>query len=160
MTPPAAGTLDELLGWLEGLAGPDPEAEREAIAAAEEAPSAPPARDHANLIAQVRAAPDGEQATRDLLALQALWGVLAGLRAAHALIDGAPGPVLRWPDFRPELELALAEATVTPPGGTSRLGRVLVTDVHEARGLPHDHVYVLGLAEGVFPAAGADRRAS
>ncbi len=152
VTPPAAGTLDELLGWLEGLAGPDPEAEREAIAAAEEAPSAPPARDHANLIAQVRAAPDGEQATRDLLALQALWGVLAGLRAAHALIDGAPGPVLRWPDFRPELELALAEATVTPPGGTSRLGRVLVTDVHEARGLPHDHVYVLGLAEGVFPA--------
>ncbi|MCC6798935.1 MAG: PD-(D/E)XK nuclease family protein [Anaerolineae bacterium] len=152
ITPPAAGRLDDLLGWIEALAGPDPAAGREAIAAAEDAPFTLAARDHVNLIGQVRAAPDGEQATRDLIALQELWQVLAGLRAAHALVDGASSLALRWPDFRPELELALAQATITPPGGASRLGRVLVTDVHEARGLPHDHIYLLGLAEGIFPA--------
>ncbi len=29
---------------------------------------------------------------------------------------------------------------------------MLATDVLEARGLPHDHVFILGLSEGVFPA--------
>ena len=152
VTPPAQGTLDELLRWIEALAGPDPEAEREARAEGEDLAPPAAARDHVNLLGQVRAAPDGAQVARDVLALRAFWDVLAGLRAAHALIDGAASAPIPWDDFRRELELALAQATVAPMGGMSRVGRVLATDVHEARGLPHDHVYLLGLAEGIFPA--------
>mgnify|MGYP001194320408 CR=1 FL=1 len=149
VTPPAAGTLDDLLHWVEALAGPDPEAQREAEAAGEQIPP-PAARDHVNLVGQVRAGHDGEQVTRDMLALHALWDVLREIRAAHALVN--PAARMPWAAFRQELELALAGVDVTPPGGLSRLGRVLATDVHEARGLPHDHVYLLGLAEGIFPA--------
>lgn len=152
VTPPAQGTLDDLLRWIEALAGPDPEAEREARAEGEDLALPAAARNHVNLLGQVRAAPDGAQVARDVLALRAFWDVLAGLRAAHALIDGAASAPIAWDDFRQELELALAQATVAPMGGMSRVGRVLATDVHEARGLPHDHVYLLGLAEGVFPA--------
>jgi len=152
VTPPAEAPLDELLRWIEDLAGPDPEAEREARAEGEDLPLPAAPRDHMNLLGQVRAASDGEQVARDVLALREFWGVLTGMRAAHALIDGAAGAPIVWEDFRQELELALMHAEVIPPGGTSRVGRVLVTDVLEARGLPHDHVYLLGLAEGVFPA--------
>ena len=153
ITPPASGTLDELLRWIEELAGPDPDAAIEARAEGEDEDTSPPEpRDHMGLVAQVRAAHDGAQVTRDLLALCAFRDLLAGMRAVHALIDGVASQPMEWETFRRELDLALAHATVTPPGGMSRVGRVLATDVHEVRGLPHEHVYLLGLAEGVFPA--------
>jgi ATP-dependent helicase/DNAse subunit B len=76
--------------------------------------------------------------------------VLSGIRAAHDLVAEA-GDRLAWADFRAELEMVINNTQITPPGGLSRLGRVLATDVLEMRGLPHDHLFLLGLSEGLFP---------
>ena len=159
ITPPASGTADELTGWVAALLGPDPEAAAEDAAdavadvVAETAVTEPlEYGTHFQVLGCIRAAGDGEQITRDILALQEFTRALAGIQAAHDLIseDGEP-LVINWADFRAELELAVARATVVPPGGLSRLGRVLATDVLEARGLPHDHVFILGLSDGEFP---------
>ncbi len=56
-----------------------------------------------------------------------------------------------WASFWADLRLSL-QNTVDMPANPSRSGRVLVTTASDARGLPHDHVYILGMAEGVFPA--------
>jgi len=151
VTPPARGTITELTAWIEQLIGPDPEAAAEDAAHLVETDAAPPP-DHAHLLEQVRATADGERAARDIAALGEFMRILSGLRGAYDLLaaDGRLEP-LAWAEFRAELALAVDQATVVPPGGRSRLGRVLATDVLEARGLPHDHVFLLGLAEGVFP---------
>lgn len=148
LTPPAAGTVYEFTDWIMALLGPDPAADT--LDAADDVPPEPaPPREHFNVLARVRASGDAERITRDIAAIAELRRVLAGLRTAHDLVDR---DALAWNDFRAELELAVQWAEVTPPGGLSRVGRVLVTDVLEARGLPHDHVFILGLAEGEFPA--------
>jgi ATP-dependent helicase/DNAse subunit B len=49
-----------------------------------------------------------------------------------------------------QLTSALGMAAVNARPGRS--GRVLVTSVTDARGLPHKHVFIPGLSEGVFPA--------
>ena len=56
-----------------------------------------------------------------------------------------------WPRFWSDLKHALETTAVDPPD-RSRSGHILVTTATEARGLPHSHGYILGLAEGVFPA--------
>ncbi len=111
-------------------------------------------RSHCAVLVCVRSGRDAERVARDVAALAAFQRVLRGLRAAHDVIarSGAP-EVMTWEDFRAALAQAVDEATVTPPGGFNRDGRVLATDVFNARGLPHDHVFIVGLAEGVFPAS-------
>jgi ATP-dependent helicase/DNAse subunit B len=148
ITPPTSGTVDELTGWVAALLGPDPEADAEDAANAAVAEPAEYGA-HFSILGCIRAAGDGEQITRDILAAQALIHALGGIQAAHELITEESS--IDWPDFRAELELAIERATVLPPGGLSRLGRVLATDVLEARGLPHDHVFILGLSDGEFP---------
>jgi hypothetical protein len=156
ITPPESGTAYEFTRWLEALIGPDPAAA--ALDAAEQTDSANEKEqlrdevpEHFNILARIRAASDSARASRDIAALQAFKRVLRGIRAAHDLLaeDGTPA-VLAWADFRAELGLAVERTTVIPPGGFSRLGRVLATDVLEARGLPHDHVFS-GLAETSLP---------
>ncbi|MBN1681267.1 MAG: PD-(D/E)XK nuclease family protein [Anaerolineae bacterium] len=153
ITPPPGGTAGEFTHWIEGLIGPDPAAG--AFAAAEGDESAAPESggpggpDHFNVLNCARTGADPDRKARDIEAIDMLLRVLNGVRLAHDLLDGAAALV--WADFRAELELAVERTTLTPPGGLSRLGRVLATDVLEARGLPHDHVFVLGMAEGVFP---------
>jgi ATP-dependent helicase/DNAse subunit B len=154
ITPPDSGTAYTLTRWLEDLIGPDPAAQ--ALDAAEEIGPIEPdagAADHLNVLGCVRATADAARAARDVSALQAFNRVLRGIRAAHDLLtrDGTLA-VLSWSDFRAELGLAVECTTVIPPGGLSRSGRVLATNVLEARGLPHDHVFILGLSEGLFPA--------
>jgi ATP-dependent helicase/nuclease subunit B len=151
ITPPPSATPFAYTRWLESLIGPDPAARAHDTAEVEDLTADPvPERDSFNLLACVRAASDSARATRDITALQAFKRVLRGIRAAHDLlnVDGS----LSWPDFRAELGLAVERTSVIPPGGLSRLGRVLATDALEARGLPHDHVFIVGLTESVFPA--------
>ncbi len=157
ITPPARATAYDYSRWLETLIGPDPAARAHDIA--EEIDSgdsvgaqlaAPVEHNTFNLLACVRAATDSDRAARDMSALQAFKRGLNGIRAAHDLLN--VDDTLPWPDFRAELGLTVERTTVIPPGGLSRLGRVLVTNALEARGLPHDHVFIVGLSEGVFPA--------
>lgn len=167
VTPPAQGTVYEFVDWLEALIGPDPAAQEqddadasvagEPVVASEQEPEPNPARAHLDLPGCIRAGRDPERVARDIEALHALKRVWAGARHAADLVAGdGPPPVMDWAEFRQDLGLALDEATVLPLGGQSRLGRVLATDALEARGLPHDHVFLLGLAEGVFPAPQSD----
>ncbi|MCD4686485.1 MAG: hypothetical protein K8S97_11180 [Anaerolineae bacterium] len=181
LTPPPAGTIVDLTAWIEALIGPDPTlaaldaAEGESSDRAEVAAGTPGAAAHPphtvpgvsaageavsahfQILARVRAGGDAGRVARDITALKALMRVLADLRAAYDLL-GADYPVaqLPWSTFRAELQLAVEQTSVTPPGGYGRLGRVLATNVLEARGLPHDHVFILGLSEGVFPAQESD----
>jgi ATP-dependent helicase/DNAse subunit B len=56
-----------------------------------------------------------------------------------------------WEDFRRDLLIAIENTSITLSRTPGRLGRVLVASVYEARGLHHDHMFVLGLSEGEFP---------
>jgi ATP-dependent helicase/DNAse subunit B len=171
VTPPPTGTVYAFARWIEGLIGPDPEAEardsaevaaggdgestgRAHPAAGEALPGADAGTTHFSLLARIRAGADSGRVARDLAAIHALTRVLRGIVTAHDL-TGSPAD-MAWPDFRAELELAVNRACVVPVGGLSRLGRVLAVDALEARGLPHDHVFLLGLSEGVFPAQEPD----
>jgi RecB family exonuclease len=161
LAPPPTGTAHDFTRWIADLIGPDPDAAAHDAAEGENtgaesgksvSQSVPPGAEHFNLLGGVRAGTDAERVARDMVALCEFRNTLSGIRAAHNLVagDGAPR-VLAWADFRAELELAVGRAEVVPVGGLSRLGRVLATDVLEARGLPHDHVFILGMSEGVFP---------
>lgn len=153
ITPPTGGTVFELARWLEDLIGPDPGAadEDDTEAGEDESPVAPSGG--INLLAGIRAAADPERAIRDLNALHAFKRILHGLCAGYDVIAGeTEPPPIAWAVFRAELGMAVESTCVQPPGGISRRGRVLATSALEARGLPHPHVYVLGLSEGVFPA--------
>lgn len=175
LTPPHAGTIVTLTAWIEALIGPDPAlaaldaAEGEVPDAAEVAAGAPNADSplHATspgvsaageadfqILARVRGGSDPGRVARDITALKSFMDVLADLRTAYDLLGADPW--LSWAAFRAELQLAVEQTTVTPPGGLGRLGRVLATGVHEARGLPHDHVFILGVSEGVFPVQESD----
>jgi ATP-dependent helicase/DNAse subunit B len=174
LMPPATGTAYHFARWIEALIGPDPEvvahdsAEVAAgaigestgqglPAAGEASPGLGAESTHFSLLARIRAGADSERVTRDLAAVHTLKRVLHGILTAHDLVAGIGAPAeLAWSDFRAELELAVNRACVMPQGGLSRLGRVLATGALEARGLPHDHVFLLGLSEGEFPAQEPD----
>ncbi|MEO1164853.1 MAG: hypothetical protein AAFV98_13770, partial [Chloroflexota bacterium] len=58
---------------------------------------------------------------------------------------------LSWRDFLADLQTGVKnERPVQRHPGRS--GRVLVTTATDARGLPHDQMFILGLSEGIFPA--------
>ena len=92
-------------------------------------------------------------AQRDLLALGSLARIMRDLQSCEAVLQLTLGgsAQVTWERFWSELKQAL-QSTADDAPSLSRRGRVLVTTAAEARGLPHAHVYIPGLAEGVFPA--------
>ncbi|MEO0565691.1 MAG: PD-(D/E)XK nuclease family protein, partial [Chloroflexota bacterium] len=77
--------------------------------------------------------------------------VLKGLLSAQILLTTLEdtGNVVTWSAFLADLQTAIErEAIERYP---ERHGRVLVTTATDARGLPHRHVFVMGLSEGLFP---------
>jgi len=154
ITPPAQATVEQFVAWIADRLLPDPADEDETAPSPGEQSPAPQTF---SVLANIRAAADADRVVRDVRAFGRLREVLVGLRAAHDLLAaGRPLPVLSWAEFRAELELALRDATLEPEGGSNRLGRVLAISAGGARGLPHDHVIVMGLSEGVFPQLEAD----
>jgi ATP-dependent helicase/DNAse subunit B len=168
ITPPASSTVQDYVLWLEALLGQDPSYVRGVMADDGHDVAVLEGMDgqHLHLFERTRSvsqltnftASDIVQTVmvRDLYAIQTLWSALRGIIAAYTLIidgqqRGLSSP-LGWRQFRADLQLAVDEQRSEPVGGTARQGRVLVTNASEARGLPHDHVFILGLAEGVFPA--------
>jgi len=88
---------------------------------------------------------DGAQTCRDLIALGRMEEVLAEL--AESLPAG--GARMGRAEFVAELTLSLSQSLIEEGPGSSEAVRVL--EVYEARGLNAPVVFVVGLAEGVFP---------
>ncbi|MBI5958630.1 MAG: hypothetical protein HY866_07845, partial [Chloroflexi bacterium] len=162
ITPPPSGTIEEFVRWIEALLGPDPQLladdrdERGGDSPEAGTDAEADHEAHFHILSRVRQSADPDHINRDLHALRRLKSVLSSIRSAHELISGGD-EVIAWEDFRAELGLAVNSARLILPGEQSRVGRVLATDVTEARGLPHDHVYLMGLAEGIFPAQEPER---
>jgi RecB family exonuclease len=82
---------------------------------------------------------------------------MKGLLAAQNLFEVlglGSQPTVTWAVFRSDLERAVKAAAVDR--GAKRAGKVLVTTVADARGLPHLHLLIPGLSEGGFPAPAAE----
>lgn len=146
ITPPATATPREYVIWLESLLGPDTEA------------NGPPG--NLQFFQCVRNTVDRalsdtiyetNQAviTRDLYALREFRKCVLDLLSAYELVKTEPIP---WHQFMSDLEKALRFYSSDTVGPQYRTGHVLATTVFDARGLPHDHVFIMGLAEGSFPA--------
>jgi ATP-dependent helicase/nuclease subunit B len=113
------------------------------------------ATDHFNVLERVNDTSEREIMGRDLIALDCLNRLLGEVLSAYELVD--PYARISWENFRAELQIAIDNTTINTMRTANRLGRVLLTSVYEARGLAHDHVFMLGLSEGEFPAqAGED----
>ena len=147
VTPPEIGSVGDQVAWLEGLIGadvPDPDEDTSA-----EAPAYT-----LNLPGCIRDGADAAIVARDLAALQGVKGVLRGSLAAQELTASLDYQrAVEGRTFVRELSAAVSAASVGggSAAGASREGRVLVTSVADARGLPHKHVFLVGLSEGIFP---------
>lgn len=142
LTPPPAATAAEYVAWLEQLIGYDPAADEE-----EAGDEAGAVGYTLNMLTCVRQSRDG----RDLAALAEFKRILRSFLAAQSLTEAlGQDPRLTWEAFLSELRAAVGAVSVQR--SPNRDGQVLVTTVTDARGLPHRHVFLLGLSEGIFPA--------
>jgi RecB family exonuclease len=142
LTPPPEEDMERYVGWLEGLIGydaPDPDS----------AESDEGVHGALRLLEAVR---DQESAAtrRDMAGLQRLRVVLRGLLMTDRLAAHIDLPMTHTAEsFVDTLIGALERQPIARTIG--RDGRVLLTMAGDARGLPHAHVFIVGLAEGVFP---------
>lgn len=161
VTPPERAPVRALIGWLENLIGRDETYWREHSSHAENGAMIETApNDHLRFFDNVRTSGDFIDyemlIVRDIHALHGLRTSLLEVLAAYDLLAssgiGSAETAVEWQQFHADLQVALEHRRLEPVGGTNHSGRVLVTGVFESRGLPHDYVFVLGLAEGMFPA--------
>src|SRR5579859_1399262 len=144
VTPLPRATARDHVTWLEKLIGSDPAAEREDEGGEDNGAVA-----SFGVLERIRQGGDATMRTRDLMAMKALKDAFAEILSAYDLVD--PYEQVEWAVFRLDLQTAIDHATLdTAPG--NRLGRVLFTSIYAVRGLPHDHILLLGLSEGEFPA--------
>lgn len=143
VTPPESGDGAVYVAWLERLIGREADEDDADDAGA------------LGLLAQSRAQ-GGDGQANDRAALARLKDLLRGLLAAERLAQHIGLPLALGRDrFLDWLTGAAGSAPLaghSPAGHSGRDGRVLVTTASEVRGLPHGHVVVVGLAEGLFPA--------
>jgi ATP-dependent helicase/DNAse subunit B len=140
LTPPPTGDMAAYIGWVEGLIGHD--------AAEDEQDER---RGMLGVLEAARDQDDADAAARDLAGLHRLRIVMRGLLMTDQLAAHLNLPVIHTADsFLDTLTAALGRQPIARAVG--RDGRVLLTLASDARGLPHAHVYIVGLAEGVFPA--------
>jgi len=112
-----------------------------------------------NIITALRAAPSESDNARDLDAVRALKSALRQLLTAHELVrwathTPAAAPLVTKDGFLNDLRAAMSMTQLREQPG--RAGRVLLTSVTDARGLPHPHVVMTGLSEGLFPGKTSD----
>ncbi len=150
VTPPAQAQIIDYVRWLENLIGPDLLADPD-----DEADLLPGGL---RMLPRLRTTTEDQAIIdRDLHALQMFKRVLRNFLAAQnlfaalGLVDKA---AQEWPRFFADLRTALGSAAINRD--SNRAGKVLVTLVTDARGLPHRHVFIPGLSEGVFPAPVAE----
>ncbi len=144
VTPAETASIQDYIQWIEMLVDGDPLADEEPVDYLTSGYSL-------QMLRQVNASND-VFAGRDLLALQAFKKVLKGMLATEKLmseVDPVTPEQTLWNMFISDLKSAIGRTSVA--NNANRTGRVLVTSVTDARGLPHEHVFIPGLAEGIFP---------
>ncbi|MDQ7027490.1 MAG: PD-(D/E)XK nuclease family protein [Anaerolineae bacterium] len=147
-------TLLTYVTWLENLIGQDtlenPDDEPD-----EPQPNAPYTLNMPRCIRAIAGDDDMERIiVRDVEALNVFKDFLRGMLSTQEFLRTALGDrpsIVDWTTFYDDLQSGVKNATVKQRNPI-RSGRVLVTTATEARGLPHDHVFILGLSEGIFPA--------
>ncbi len=149
VSPPDSARLPEYIRWLADLLGADPQSAAETESSA----------NSLNIIIRAwehhRDNPAIVQ--RDINALKGLKRIMRDMLASDAVLRTTfqQHQPIAWRRFRADLTHALQTHSHQSPG-QSRQGQVLVTTASEARGLPHAHVFIPGLAEGVFPAEASE----
>ncbi|GAB4520440.1 MAG: hypothetical protein OHK0046_30710 [Anaerolineae bacterium] len=149
VTPPERATVSAYVAWLENLIGEDvaddPDDELDTVSIPDFT---------LRMVNRLREDNVPENIiARDLAAMHELKRALRGLLNAQELlrsIDPTLNPITDWATFSRDLTTAIEQAAIDPR--PNRAGRVLVTTASDARGLPHPHVFILGLSEGLFPA--------
>lgn len=154
-TPPPRASVYEYVAWLEDLIGQDisdPDDPDDPSELDVQASAGAPAAYTLSMPARVRAADDPLVSARDMSSMHHFKRVLSGLLSAQALAGSlgyAGQRSTEWKTFIRDLTTTIDATTVGR--GAGRDGRVLATTVADARGLPHRHVFILGLSEGIFP---------
>ena len=150
ISPPENADIHRYARWLEALLGDDPRSEDEDSIRPKDVGAY-----SLNIIERVRQSEEENAviSDRDTAALHGLKRALRDLSASADVLRVTFGAASEagWQRYWTDLKHAL-ETTAPESYDRSRLGKVLVTTATEARGLPHKHVYILGLSEGVFPA--------
>ncbi|MEP7289252.1 MAG: PD-(D/E)XK nuclease family protein [Chloroflexota bacterium] len=162
ITPPSQATARAYVRWLEALIGVDPAAAVEVdsplegedssvvVQSGAESPDEVQPIAHFDIINQIRLGDEPDIVARDLAALDALKRIFLEVLSAYELIDAYE--VVPWRIFWLDLKTAIDNASINNARTINRLGRVLLASVFETRGLSHDHIFLLGLSEGDFPA--------
>ncbi len=152
IVPPPQATILQYVEWLEKLIGP------EVLLDLDEEPLAEFDGWSLQIPACIRELGDDPQTehllNRDTQALNLFKELLRGMLEAQEFLESAIGETrgtLPWGEFYADLVTGVKN-TAAKQHSPIRSGRVLVVTAAEARGLPHDYVYVLGLSEGIFPA--------
>jgi ATP-dependent helicase/DNAse subunit B len=148
VTPPLEATPGDYIRWLETLLGsdsPDLEDEPHEVMS----PSY-----NLHLFQQLRSTTDDQTIiSRDLRAIRCFKDVLRSLISAQnlfAALGMEDRSVVEWSTFLSDLKMALGVSTINRDA--NRAGKVLITTITDARGLPHQHILIPGLSEGIFPA--------
>lgn len=153
ITPPERATYQYYVEWLESLIGSDTLENPDD--ADELQPYDPYTLKMPKCIRSVADNPEMEYIiNRDVAALNQFKDLLNGMLSTQELLRTALGDEstsISWQEFFDDIQAGIKN-TIPTQRNPIRSGRILVTTATEARGLPHDHVYILGLSEGVFPA--------
>lgn len=144
-------TLLQHMSWLETLLGPDPTEYREYIASHSVDNSTEWVDESLQFFTQLRAGEPPNIAVRDMFALHAFRNCLKTLISGRELAE-TQADYITWPEFMLALTQIIQGQSSEREQNAFRHHSVLVTSAAEARGLSHAHVFVLGLAEGMFPA--------
>lgn len=153
ITPPDYDDVESYVTWLERLIGRDPQSDPENMDEIDAWYDS--AEFSLNIATQIYTDSDSTETIirRDISALNGMKNILHDLTKTDIFLRATlhHDHPTDWETVWADLKLSL-QNTVDAPGNPSRSGRVLVTTATDARGLPHHHVYILGMAEGVFPA--------
>ena len=146
VSPPEAGSINQYIAWIEGLVGSDTTAVPDDDTVESEISAY-----SLQMLEQVRQASEAFVA-RDLVAIQKIKSVLRGMLTTQklfAVLKFEQAEQIVWRDFLHDFKSAVGAATLT--NNSNRSGKILITSVTDARGLPHEHVFIPGLSEGIFP---------
>ncbi|MEO0595065.1 MAG: PD-(D/E)XK nuclease family protein, partial [Chloroflexota bacterium] len=161
ITPDQSATHQDYVAWLEDLIGEDPvndPDDRVEDLDVETIAIQPHDTYTLNIPTCIRNLPTTAHADRilrrDVAAMNQFKEILRGILTVQEFLRGVlrdSTKQLSWRDFLADLQTGVKNDRPVQrhPG---RSGRVLVTTATDARGLPHDHMFILGLSEGIFPA--------
>ena len=151
VTPAPEATMSAYINWLDDLVGFNlgPSDDQD-----DETPTATATSGYLGIVGRLVSKHDPRVSARDRTAVEQFKRVLQGLLSAGLLLQTLEGDMnhehlITHKDFMADL-LAAVENTAIERH-PERYGRVLVTTATDARGLPHQHIFVMGMSEGVFP---------